>query len=172
MKRCLGSVLVLVLTVICNPRFGHAQTQPTEAQRETFTWAMVGESKNWVVILYGYATSEQGHVSYGQAQPWVIWAGGGQTPRQFSVDFSVDDIWCVHGSVGFDGPPVSKLSQVASCKLVYPQSPSVPGNNPQDFINAIRNSGRFVLKWNHSQETIHWGRAFPEGIYPQPRNGG
>jgi len=168
----LGSVLLCMLAVICSPNFGHAQTTSTEAQRETSAWAMVGESKDWVVILHGYARREHGRVIYAHAAPWVIWAGGGPVPRQYMVDFSVDGISCVQGSLGFDGPPGTKLSQVAVCKLVYPQSPSIQGENPQDFISAIRNSGRFVLKWNGTQQTVQWGRAFPEGIYPQPATAG
>lgn len=167
MRRGLCAALLLFLVISCGPSLGYAQAQP-----ETFTWAMVGESKNWIVILYGYARRDHGHVSYAHAQPWVMWAGGGPIPRRFSVDFSVDDISCVHGTLGFEGPPGSKFSQAAPCKLVYPQSPSVPGDAPQDFIRAIRNSGRFVLRWNDHQETIQWGRAFPEGVYPQQPDSG
>jgi hypothetical protein len=128
---------------------------------------MVGESRDWVVILHGYARREHGRVTYAHAQPWVIWAGGGPPPRQFSIDFTVDHIRCIHGTVSFVGSQGSKLSLVAPCKLVYPQSPSVPGDKPEDFIEAVRKSGRFVLMWDDQRETIHWGRTFPEGIYLQ-----
>jgi hypothetical protein len=167
-RSILVHVTVLVLIVAIVGGTDHSQAPPKEAQPETFTWAMVGESRDWVVILHGYARREHGRVTYAHAQPWVIWAGGGAPPRRFSVGFSVDDIRCIHGTVGFVGPPGSKLSLVAPCKLVYPQSPSVPGDKPQDPIEAVRKSGRFVLMWNDQQETIHWGRAFPEGIYPLP----
>lgn len=164
MKRCLIAMLLLIAAIIIIPGVGHGQTPPREEPREQMTWAMVGESKHWVVILHGYARKEHGRVTYAHATPWLIWTGGDQPPTQFSVDFSVDSIHCIHGTLGAGG---SKLSLVAHCKLVYPQSPSIPGDTSQDFIDAIRKSGRFVLQWNHSQETIRWGRAFPEGLYPQ-----
>ena len=47
------------------------------------------------------------------------------------------------------------------CKLVYPHQPSIAGEKPEDFINAIMQDGRFVLEWDGKQETITWRHGYP-----------
>lgn len=151
--------VLLSLALLGSSGIGLRQGPTVDSPPDVFTWAMVGESPHWVVVLHGYGRREQGKVTYVHVKPFVVWTAGGEFPRRYEYAFAVQGVKCGHGSVTRTAaaPIASQRSDILGvCKLVYPRMPSLPGTEPEDFAAAIKNHGRFIFEWNHQRETIQW----------------
>lgn len=125
---------------------------------QEFIFSVWGESQHWALILTGVATCKDGRIDTAKALPYLVWAGGPQSPERANVTFVVQDITCVKGTIGVRP---TKVVRVADCKLVSPGVKLITAASPEDLVQAITSTGRFEIAWNGMTELITWRYGYP-----------